>query len=151
MYAVAVALLGALAAGGWAGTSFADMGMGNPVEFYFGNHTSHEQALGPTLYGSVIKDPPTTGPDYEYTAKGFLKVHGNTVARLPSFSGHADGTRRPLRFALSRKTRHTIRAAAKRTGSHRVTLTITAVVTTDDDAQTSTAIRQDSFLRIPSD
>jgi hypothetical protein len=132
----------ALAAGG---VAVADVGFGPPVRF----STGSDVALSPTLRLVVQKDPPATGPDYDYVSKGFFKVHATTVARLPSFAGRADGTKRTEKFALSRTTRHRIRAAAKSTGSHRVTLTITTVATTVDDAHVSTALRQDLFLRIP--
>ena len=95
-------------------------------------------------------------PIANYASSSFDRVMlgGKTVARLPSFRGHADSTREHLRLTVKRSTRSTIRAAAKRRGSRRVILTLVhqLTLTTNipgDMALRTKTIAQDAYLVIP--
>jgi hypothetical protein len=63
----------------------------------------------------VTEESGTSSHDGEET-----QVAGKTVARLPTFKGHAAATRQYLALTVKRSTRSTIRAAAKHRGVHRV-------------------------------
>jgi hypothetical protein len=80
--------------------------------------------LLPTLHATEVLDAAQENREYDYVAKGYFKVAGKTVARLPTFKGHADANRQHLALTVKRSTRSTIRAAAKHRGVHRVTLTL---------------------------
>ncbi len=93
------------------------------------------------------------GREYDYVVKGYFKVAGNTVARLPSITGHADVTHERLALTLKRSTRNTIRAAAKRRGARRTTLTLVYRLTQantipGDQAPRTDRYADDTFLTI---
>jgi hypothetical protein len=120
--------------------AFADIGGGNPVAIGFGTHP----ALLPTLHATISSEQGS----YSFAAKGYFKISGKTVARLPSFAGRADSTALShMTLTVSHATRHIIRAAAKRRGAHRTTLTIT-IKATDSSGRVGN-YSQDAFLTIP--
>lgn len=127
----------------------ADCGFGPPFQLNFGA----SPRLLPILHATGALDCGElgSGREYDYTARGYFKIHGKTVARLPTITGHADATRRPLRLTVKRSTRHAIRAAARRRGARRVTLTLVYRLTQTAGAGTWTgrAYGVDSFLTIP--
>lgn len=77
--------------------------------------------LLPVLHAKEGMAFPEDGREYDYATKGYFKVAGKTVARLPTITGHADGTREHLRIRVKRSTRSTVRAAARRRGTRRAT------------------------------
>lgn len=146
-HALAVALIAASSAGATAAPALAD----GPT-FTLG--IRHNAQLLPTLHATELLDAAEEGREYDYVTKGYFKVGGKTVARLPSFRGHADSTREHLRLTVKRSTRSTIRAAAKRRGSRRVILTLVHQLTLTttipgDMALRTKTIAQDAYLVIP--
>lgn len=107
----------------------------------------------PTLHATEVLDcaEVESGREYDYTARGYFKIRGKTVARLPQIVGHADGTRQRVALAVKRSTRHSIRAAAGRVGARRVTLTLVYRLTQTAGAGswTGNAYGVDSFVTIP--
>ncbi|HEV2058063.1 MAG TPA: hypothetical protein VGR11_01820 [Solirubrobacteraceae bacterium] len=114
----------------------------------------HNAQLLPTLDATELLDAAEERREYDYVTKGYFKVGGRTVARLPVVGGHVDSTRERLTLTVKRSTRGTIRAAAKRRGSRRVVLTLvhqltlTTNIVGDMAARTKT-ISQDAYLVIP--
>ena len=115
----------ALGAPGATTTAQADCGTGPVFVLGFGKTPSLLPTLRPTEYLDCGGD----GREYDYTVKGYFKVAGRTVARLPTFTGHADASVERLALNVKRSTRHTIRAAAKRRGARRTTLTLVYRIT----------------------
>ena len=110
--------------------------------------------LLPTLYAKEGVAFPEDGREYDYVAKGYFKVGGKTVARLPMITGHADGTGEQLKLTIKRSTRSTIRAAARRRGTQRVILTLVHRITLTtnipgDMAPRTETLTQQVPLRIP--
>lgn len=131
----------------------ADCGLGPAFALGFGKSPRLLATLHPV---ESLDCGDADGRQYDYVVRGYFKVAGKTVARLPSISGHADATHKErLSVPVKRVTRHTIRAAAKRRGAHRTTLTLvyhltqTNVIAGDLAAQTQ-RYAQDVFLTIPS-
>jgi hypothetical protein len=146
---LAVALLAACGAAPFAGSAVADE---NPFPFALAIKPNAQ--LLPVLHATEAVGSPEDGREYDYVTKGYFKVAGKTVARLPSFSGHADRTREHLRLAVKRSTRSTIRAVAKRHGTRRVILTLVHRITLTtnipgDMAPHTQTVTQDAFLQIP--
>jgi hypothetical protein len=92
---LAVALLAACGAAPFAGSAVADE---NPFPFALAIKPNAQ--LLPVLHATEAVGSPEDGREYDYVTKGYFKVAGKTVARLPSFSGHADRTREHLRLAV---------------------------------------------------
>lgn len=111
--------------------------------------------LLPVVYVKVVQDAPSDRRSQTFVAKGFFKVAGRTVAKLPEFT--ATSTPEPVTRGLrvSSATRHAIRAAARKSGSRRVVLTLTYKVTRADPPFASDGPprnptgAQDLFLAIP--
>lgn len=119
-------LIGAALGGpGAATTAHADCGMGPVFALGFGKAPRLLPTLRPTEYLDCGGD----GREYDYTVKGYFKVADRTVARLPTFTGHADASIERLALNVKRPTRHIIRAAAKRRGARRTTLTLVYRIT----------------------
>lgn len=133
-----VIVLAAALAAITAASAGAEAGIGNAFGLGFGR----TPRLLPVLHPLLGQDIPSDGRSYTFVARGYFKIAGKTVAKLPSFPGTS--TPQPIRLSIpvSRATRHTINAAAKRSGSHRTTLTIT--LRTPDRTYA-----QDAFLTIP--
>lgn len=107
----------------------------------------------PTLHATESVAFPEDGREYDYVTRGYFKVGGRTVARLPTISGHADRTREHLRLAVGRSTRRTIRSAARRRGTNRVILTLVHRITLTtniegDQAPRTQTLTQQVPLRI---
>ncbi len=135
---------------GAATTAHADCGTGPAFALGFGK----APRLLPTLHPTESLDCGGDGREYDYTVKGYFKVADRTVARLPSFAGHADANIERLPLNVKRSTRHTIRAAAKRRGARRTTLTLVYRLTrTNPVAGDPNPLVQtystDAFLTIP--
>lgn len=117
----------------------ADVGLGNPVAIGFGAHPR----LLPTLHATASAE----ANSWSYTAKGYFKIAGKTVARLGSFQGTADTTPRTTKLNVSTTARHNIRVAAKRHHAKRVTLSL--VIKAARAGGASGTFSQDSFLTLP--
>jgi hypothetical protein len=117
----------------------ADVGLGNPVAIGFGSHPR----LLPTLHATASAE----AGSWSYTAKGYFKIAGKTVARLPSFHGTADTVLRTTALNVSTSARHQIGIAARRHNAKRVTLTVVIKATRSDG--TSGSFSQDAFLTLP--
>jgi hypothetical protein len=132
-----------------ASAAHADCGLGQRFQLDFGR-SPH---LLPTLHAVEVLDcgEVDSGREYDYTARGYFKIHGRTVAQLPQIAGHADATRQRLTLTVKRSTRHTIRVAARRAGARRVTLTLVYRLTrtSGDGSSNGKAYGVDSFLTIP--
>lgn len=83
-----------------------------------------EAKLLPVLHAVESVAFPEDGREYDYATKGYFKVAGRTVGRLPQIRGHADGTRQHVRLTVKASTRHAIFASARRHHTRRVTLTL---------------------------
>lgn len=106
------------------------------------------------LHATEVVAFPEDGREYDYVTRGYFKVAGTTVARLPTITGHADRNREHLKLGLKRSTRSTIRAAARRRGTRRVILTLVHRVTLTthiqgDQAPRTETVTQQVPLRIP--
>lgn len=127
----------------------ADCGLGAPFTLDFGK----DPRLLPTVRATEKLDlcEVDSGREYDYTAKGYFKIKGKTVARLPTVTGHANADRERLTLTICRTTRHTIRAAAKKRGARRVTLTLVyrLTKTTGPGTWTGRTYGDDSYLTIP--
>jgi hypothetical protein len=146
---LAVALLAACGLASNAAPAVADP---NPSPFSF--RTKLNAQLLPVLHATEIVGFAEDGWEYDYVTKGYFKVGGKTVARLPTFSGHADRTEEHLRLAVKRSTRSTIRAAAKRRGTRRVILTLVHRLTLTASypgavAPRTQTVTQHAYLTIP--
>jgi hypothetical protein len=75
----------------------ADCGVGNPFMVRF----APSQILSPTMQASVVEDCTGDGIVYDFTAKGYLKIAGRTVARLAPFTGHAEPRPQPFTIAVA--------------------------------------------------
>ena len=131
-------------------TAHADCGMGPVFALGFGK----APRLLPTLHATEYLDCGGDGREYDYAVKGYFKVAGSTVARLPSITGHVDASRQHVALNVKRSTRHTIRAAARRRGARRTTLTLVYRLTqtrtvAGDLAPPVQTYATDSFLTIP--
>jgi hypothetical protein len=147
---VVVAIAIAILAG--APAAHADCGFGPPFALGFGK----SPRLLPTLHATENLDcGDADGREYDYVAKGYFKVAGRTVARLPSFTGHVNATHEHLTLTVKRSIRHTIRAAAARRGARRTTLTLVYRITQTNTIQGDLAspavptYAEDAFLTIP--
>jgi hypothetical protein len=127
------------------------LGVGGPA---FTLKFAKDARLLPTLHATEVLDAEQESREYDYVTKGYFKIAGTTVARLPAISGHVDATRQHRTLIVKRSTRSTIRAAAKRRGARRVTLTLvhrltlTTHIPGDQTPRTQTAT-QDTHLTIP--
>ena len=114
----------------------------------------HNAQLLPTLHATERVGFPDDGREYDYVTKGYFKVGGKTVARLPAITGHADSNPEHVTLSVKRSTRSTIRAAAKRRGSKRTILTLVHRITlttniAGDMAARTETLSQDVYLVIP--
>lgn len=147
----ALALAAAAAVTLPASAAHADCGLAAPFWLDFGK----SPRLLPTLHATEVLDcgEADSGREYDYTARGYFKIRGRTVARLPEIAGHADATRQRLALTVKRSTRRTILAAARRAGARRVTLTLvyrlTQTVPGAGDGS-GKAYRSEALLTIPS-
>jgi hypothetical protein len=128
----------------------ADSGLGPPFSIGLGAHPR----LLPTLHAVAELDPSIRDRQYDYSAKGYFKVGGTTVARLATISGHATATAEHLTLTVGHATRAVVRAAARRHRTDRATLTIVTRLTqtTADPDGERPAVRtltQDAYLTIP--
>ena len=128
----------------------ADCGVGPPFALSLGAHPR----LLPTVHATEVLDCGGDGREYDYVVKGYFKVAGRTVARLPGQRGHADAARERIALTVTRSTRHTIRAAATRRGARRTTLTLVYRLTQTNVIEGDLAPRvqtyaHDAFLEIP--
>lgn len=130
----------------------ADCGFGPPFLLGFGK----SPRLVTTLHATETLDcGDADGREYDYVVRGYFKVAGKTVARLPGITGHADGTHDRVTVTVKRSTRDTIHAAAERHGAHRTTLTLvyrltqTNTIPGDQAPRTPQPYADDTFLTIP--
>jgi hypothetical protein len=146
---LALATLPALAVSPATQPARADCGLGPPFTLDLGK----DPRLLPTVPATENLDlcEVDSGREYDYTAKGYFKIKGKTVARLPTITGHANADRQRLKLTIGRATRHTIRAAAKTRGARRVTLTLVyrLTQTTEPVTWTGRPYGDDSYLTIP--
>lgn len=148
--AIGVLLVAVVALAGAPATARADCGTGPAFALGFGK----APRLMATLHATESLDCGGDGREYDYAVKGYFKVAGRTVARLPTFTGHADGGPDHVALPVKRTTRHTIRAAAKRRGARRTTLTLVYRITQTTTVAGDLAPRvqtyaTDAFLTIP--
>jgi hypothetical protein len=151
--ATAVLLLAVIVSLAGAPASRADCGMGPAFALTFGK----SPRLLPTLNVTERLDcGDADGREYDYSVKGYFKVGRTPVARLPMVTGHADASGEHIGLAVKRSTRHAIRAAARRRGARRTTLTLVYRLTqtntiSGDQAPREQTYAQDVFLTIPRD
>jgi hypothetical protein len=146
---LAVALLAACGVASNAAPAVADA---NPSQFALGIKLNAQ--LLPVLHATEVVGFAEDGWEWDYVTKGYFKVGGKTVARLPTFSGHANRTREHLRLTIKRSTRSTIRAAAKRRGTRRVILTLVHRLTLAAGPSgvtpgTTRTVTQNAYLTVP--
>jgi hypothetical protein len=127
----------------------AECGTAPPVLLDFGTSPT----LAPVLHAVARTDCGNDGREYDYAVQGYLKVAGRTVARLAAFTGHVGAADAPLTVAVPRATRHVVRAAARRHGAHRTTLTLVYRLTqtnviAGDAAPRTVRYAEDAFLTI---
>jgi hypothetical protein len=107
-------------------------------------------------FGAVPVLRPTMRPtvraadgQWRFSATGYFKVAGRTVARLARLSGTATPSARRVTVAISRRTRHAVRAAARRRGTRRTTLSLRLRTWSGQADSARLIFRQDVFFTIP--
>ena len=78
---------------------------GPPLTLNFGKSPQ----LLPTLHATQVLDAADVqdGRQYDYSVKGYFKIAGKTVARLPTFTGHVTATRQHSRLREKASTQPT--------------------------------------------
>lgn len=139
------AALGLIAAAGAATQAVPALADSNADSFFLSIKPNAQ--LLPTLHAKEGVAFPEDGREYNYSTKGYLKVGGRTVGRLPTIRGHADGSRQHLRIAVKRSTRSKVRSAAKRRGTRRVVLTLVHRVTLTTNIPGDMSPRQETLTQ----
>jgi hypothetical protein len=146
---LALALLAACGTAAQTGSAIAD-----DTSSPFSVRIKLNAKLLPVLHATEVVAFAEDGWEYDYVTKGYFKVADKTVARLPTFSGHADRTEQHLRLPIKRSTRHTIRAVARHHRTRHVILVLVHHLTLTTSlpgavAPSTQTVTQNADLTIP--
>lgn len=106
------------------GVAHADGGLSTPFHLKFGTRVLPTTHAVEILDAADIQD----GREYDYTVKGTFKVAGKAIARMRTVRGHADATRQSISIPISRTTRRSLSAAARKHHTRRAVLSLVYTV-----------------------